>query len=110
MGKAERHSKIEQIEKALGGAKVICFLTSDRIGVEAPANYITKDSTKIIERHLGVDDKAGDSVALYLMSHGGDMDVPWPFVNLLRSRLQAVAGDCSLYLPQRSDADCARLR
>jgi hypothetical protein len=86
MGKAERHAKIEQLEKALGGSRVICFVTTDRPGIEAPAPYITKDCVKIIERHIGLDEKDGDTVALYLMSHGGDMDVPWPFVNLLRSR------------------------
>ena len=91
MGKAERHSKIEQIEKALN-AKVICFITSDRTGVEPPACVITRDCIKIVEQHLDIGDHY-DKLALYVVSHGGDMDVPWPLVSLLRchcKKLQVV--------------------
>ena len=82
MGKNERHSKIEEIEKVLK-AKVVCFVTSDRFGVEPPASYITRDCVKIIEQHFDIDEHR-DTLALYLISHGGDIDVPWPLVNLLR--------------------------
>ncbi len=82
MGKAERHSKIEQIEKALN-AKVICFITSDRTGVEPPALAMTRDCIKIVEQHFDISDHY-DTLAIYVVSHGGDIDVPWPLVNLLR--------------------------
>src|ERR1700683_2356616 len=91
MGKVQRLEKIAQIEQTLK-AKVICFLTSDRIGVEPPANYITRDCVKIIEQHLAVNEQH-ETLALYLVSHGGDIDVPWPLVNLLRGhckKLQVV--------------------
>lgn len=82
MGKAERRSKIEKIEEALK-AKVICFVTSDRHGGEQQASAISRDCVKIIEQHLSVGEK-NETLALYLVSHGGDIDVPWPLVNLLR--------------------------
>jgi hypothetical protein len=91
MAKAERQAKITELEKALK-AKVICFLTSDRPNVEAPANWISKDCVKVFEQHLAINDKC-ETLALFLVSHGGDMDVPWPLVNLLRGhckKLQAV--------------------
>jgi len=91
MGKAERHLKIEQVEKALN-AKVICFITSDRTGLEPPGCAMTRDCIKIIEQHLDISDHY-DTLALYLVSHGGDIDVPWPMVNLLRchcKKLQVV--------------------
>jgi hypothetical protein len=92
MAKDKRQSKIEQLEKVLD-AKVICFLTSDRPGVEPPGAYITKDCIKVLEQHLTPQNKSCERLALFLVSHGGDMDVPWPFVNLLRSyckKLQVV--------------------
>jgi hypothetical protein len=82
MGKAERHSKIEQIEKALN-ARVLCFVTSDRTGVEPPALAMTRDCIKIVELHFDIRDHY-DTLAIYVVSHGGDIDVPWPLVNLLR--------------------------
>jgi len=80
MGKVERRAKITQLEETLK-AKVICFLTSDRPNVDAP---LSRDCLKILEQHLGVKDQH-QIIALYLVSHGGDIDVPWPLVNLLRS-------------------------
>jgi len=82
MSKVERHAKIEQIEKALN-AKVICFVTSDRHGVEPQGNAISRDCVKIMEQHLSIGE-TNDTLALFLVSHGGDIDVPWPLVNLLR--------------------------
>lgn len=83
MGKDERRAKIQQLEKKLG-TKVICFLTSDRPGVEPPACFITRDCVKIIEQHLDIG-RPQQVLTLYLVSHGGDLDVPWGLVNLLRS-------------------------
>lgn len=83
MGKDERRAKIVQLEKTLG-TKLICFLTSDRTGLEPPANFITRDCVKIIEQHLDAG-QCYDVLSLYLVSHGGDLDVPWGLVNLLRS-------------------------
>ncbi len=83
MGKDERKTKIGQLEKKLG-TKIICFLTSDRPGVEPPTNLITRDCVKIIEQHLHVGEHH-DVLSLFLVSHGGDIDVPWALVNLLRS-------------------------
>lgn len=83
VSKQERKAKISQLEKELN-AKVICFVTSDRPGVDPVANSITRDCIKIIERHLDAGEHP-DVIALYLVSHGGDVDVPWPLVSLLRS-------------------------
>lgn len=76
------------MEKILG-CKVICFLTSDRPGTQME---ISRDCVKIMQEHLKVDEKQ-DGLALYIISHGGDLDVPWDLVNLLRNhcrKLRAV--------------------
>jgi hypothetical protein len=44
---------------------------------------MTRDCIKIVEQHLAISDHY-DTLAIYLMSHGGEIDVPWPLVNLLR--------------------------
>jgi hypothetical protein len=83
MAKDERRAKITRLEEQLK-AKVVCFLTTDRPGMEQPACFITRDCIKIIEQHLQIEEPQ-NAIALYLVSHGGDVDVPWPLVNLLRS-------------------------
>ncbi len=91
MGKAERRAKIEELEKTVGG-KVICFLTSDQVNVEQPAAVITRDCTKILQQHLS-SGEYHEVLSLYLVSHGGDLDVPWDLINLLRphcKKLQAI--------------------
>src|SRR3990172_2505217 len=79
MPRDERQRMIGELEKALG-SKVICFLTSDRFGVQMP---ISRDCVKVLQQHLGPREHY-ESVALYLVSHGGDLDVPWALVNFLR--------------------------
>jgi len=90
MGKDERRAKITQLEKELK-AKVVCFLTTDRPGVEPPACLITRDCIKVIEQHLQIGEPQS-AIALYLVSHGGEVDVPWPLVNLLRSSCTKLYG------------------
>ena len=55
--------------------------------MEPPANFITRDCIKIIERHLDVGEHH-DVLSLFLVSHGGDLDAPWTLVNLLRSHCE----------------------
>lgn len=91
MGTQERREKIAELEKKLGST-VICFLTSDRLNVDQPTNVITRDCAKIFHHHLPAG-KRYDTLSFYLVSHGGDMDVPWEMVKLLRShckKLQVV--------------------
>jgi hypothetical protein len=84
MGKSERQTKIQELEKALE-AKVICFVTSDRPNIEPAASFMSRDCLKMLERHLPIGEQY-DTLALFLVSHGGDVDVPWPLVNLLRAQ------------------------
>lgn len=86
MSKEERTTKIQQLEEALS-SRVICFLTSDRTNLEPPASVITRDCVKVIEKHLKISSRL-KSLSLYLVSHGGDIDVPWALVNLLRSHCE----------------------
>ena len=80
MGKEERREKIVELEGILG-SKVICFLTSDRPNTRM---LLSRDCPKIIQQHL---DKAEyyEKLSLYFLSLGGDLDVPWELVTLLRS-------------------------
>ncbi len=76
-------SKRDQIIKALEDkfkSKVISYLTGDRQGLEA---QIGADAVPRFRRHL---EAIGDveSLSLFLYTRGGDTNVPWRLVNLLR--------------------------
>jgi ATP-dependent protease ClpP protease subunit len=88
MSKEARREKIQQLEERLG-SRVICFLTSDRPKVDM---QITRDCLKILQHHISAGEKH-ERLSLYIVSHGGDLDVPWDLVNFLRAHckfLQAV--------------------
>jgi hypothetical protein len=88
MTKETRKAKIAKLQEKLG-SKVICFLTSDRPNVTA---HIARDCSKIVQNHLGATEHHA-KLSLFIVSHGGDLDVPWELVTLLRShckKLQAV--------------------
>lgn len=88
MSKQTRMDKIQQLQDRLG-SKVICFLTSDRPKVDM---QISRDCLKIMQQHLSAGEKH-EKLSLFIVSHGGDLDVPWDLVNFLRSyckTLQAV--------------------
>lgn len=88
MTKETRRLKIAKLEEKLG-SKVICFLTSDRPGVDT---HIGRDCPKIVQQHLSATEHHG-KLSLYIVSHGGDLDVPWDLITLLRAhckKLQAV--------------------
>lgn len=88
MAKDDRKQKIAELEKLLG-SKIICFLTSDRPNVHM---QISRDCLKIVQQHLDSAEQH-KTLSLYIVSHGGDLDVPWDLVNLLRShckKLQAI--------------------
>lgn len=80
MSRETRKKKIEEIEKKLG-CKLLCFVTSDRPG--AVAN-ISRDCIKVIQQHLEITERP-KRLGLYIVSHGGDLDVPWDVVTILRS-------------------------
>jgi len=77
---SEREELIKNIEEKFN-TKVIVYITVDRIN--GPGASIAKDILNIFQRHLdaiGVE----ENITLFLYSTGGDVDVPWRLVTLIR--------------------------
>jgi hypothetical protein len=88
VGKEQRLEKITELQEKLK-SKVICFLTSDRLN---SGMQISRDCTKVMQQHLDIHEQ-NDTISLFIVSHGGDLDIPWEMINLLRchcKKLQAV--------------------
>jgi len=79
MALEQRIVAIKTLEEKLS-TKIICYLTGDRQGLPA---QIGSDATIRFRRHL---ENIGEveSICLYIYSHGGDTNVPWRLVNLIR--------------------------
>lgn len=60
--------------------KIICYLTGDRINLPT---QIAADVVPLFRRHLE-DIGEVESISLFLYSRGGDTNVPWRLVNLIR--------------------------
>jgi len=82
MGKTERLSFIDKIEKERG-ARLISYVTSTRPDMEVP---MAMDSIRKIYEHLQLigGEKKKVDIDLFLHSNGGDGTVPWRLVTLIR--------------------------
>src|SRR5947208_3595912 len=80
MTKAERRAAIEKIE-ALYKTRVIAYLTADRGVASTP---MSEDFMRIAYDHLRAIGKV-ERIDLLIYSRGGDVMLPWPLVNTIRS-------------------------
>ncbi len=70
--------KIEEVRKS----KVICYLTSLRLGVPA---QMADDAVRVVFDHLlGLPSRPIERLDVFLVSNGGVSTVPWRFVALFR--------------------------
>ncbi len=82
MTKDERLEQIAELER-LRGSRVLTYLTADRGVAHAP---ISEDVLRIAYDHLrGLRRDGVEKLDLFLYSRGGDMMLPWPLVNAIRS-------------------------
>lgn len=81
MARKDRVALIKGIEKKRG-SKVIVYITSDRQNL---AGQIGSDAVPVIERHLrGVIGPRTKRLDLFLYSTGGDANMPWSLVSMIR--------------------------
>jgi Serine dehydrogenase proteinase len=81
MGIKERAPIIESIEQ-IRGSKVICLLTSMRVGVPS---QIAQDCIRVMFDHLlKLPVRPVDKLDVFLVSNGGESTVPWRLTALFR--------------------------
>lgn len=79
--RTKRKSIIKEIEKKRG-SKVITYITSDRPNLNV---QIAEDVIRIVNEHLIVNKiNENSKIDLFIYSRGGDADVPWAFVSMIR--------------------------
>ncbi len=84
MSRSDRLKLIKAIEKKRG-SKVITYVTGDRPGLQAE---IKGDVIPTIERHLHkICGPRTKKIDLFLYSRGGDTNVPWSVVSMIREFL-----------------------
>lgn len=72
---------IEAIEKKRN-SKLIAYITSDRYGLNV---QIAEDIISKLHKHLNYNGvKKNDNIDLFIYSRGGDADVPWVLVSMIR--------------------------
>src|SRR5438552_2968588 len=76
---SRRDGLLRTVEERLK-TKVITYLTGDRPGLET---QIGGDAIPKFRRHLEAIGEV-DSISLFLYTRGGDTNVPWRLINLLR--------------------------
>lgn len=97
MAREKRVELIKQIEEERN-SKVICYVTSDRKGMSA---RIAGDIVPIVHKHAKAFAGRGriSKLDLFLYSRGGQSDVPWALVSLLRELTKE--GQFSVLVPFR---------
>ena len=96
MGLDERRELIRGIEAARG-SRVIAYVTSDRPGLQA---MMAGDAISLMHEHvLSLGDQT-EKIDLFLYSRGGDSDVPWSMVTMLREYCKK--GSFSVLIPYRA--------
>lgn len=86
MAFAERQAFYKQLQE-LRSSKVFILFHSDRISdtrVNGINGHLAQDHLPVFHQLLRASGKA-DQVDLWLYTRGGDMNVPWPLVNAIRS-------------------------
>lgn len=82
MQKAERVFHLDKIEKERN-SKVIVYITSDRQPLQFCSGVIAIDILTFFYTHLKKIGKV-DKISLCIRTSGGNLDAPWPLVNLIR--------------------------
>jgi len=97
MGRPERLDLLSAIEEARGSA-VIAYVTSDREGV---TSHIEEDVVPILQRHIeAIPAEKRGKLDLFLYSRGGDADVPWTIISMMRE--YATEGQLGVLIPYRA--------
>lgn len=97
MERKHRKELIAAIEEKRG-TKVICFITSDRPGL---STHIAGDVVPIIHQHvLALESEERTKIDLLVYSRGGDSDVPWTIVSMLRE--YGAEGSLGVLIPYRA--------
>jgi hypothetical protein len=98
-GRAARRDLIRAIQAARG-SKVITYVTSDRPGVSA---HISEDVVPLIHEHLlAFAPPEREKLDLVIYSRGGDSDVPWSIVSMIREFCRE--GSFSVLVPYRAQS------
>ena len=75
---------IRQIEAARN-SRVICFVTSERVGLSPGAQMMQQDCLRpLYDLARGIWSSAAKSLDLFIFTRGGDADVPWALMSMLR--------------------------
>lgn len=84
MARKERLALIQKIEKKRS-SKVIAYLTGDRPGLQM---FIDGQAIPILERHVrAVSGRRTKKLDLLIYSRGGDANVPWSLISMMREFL-----------------------
>lgn len=97
MSRERRRGLIQDIQ-AKRNSRVISYVTGDR-----PRFYgsIEEDVVSVLHEHvLAIDPDARSKIDLFLYSRGGDADVPWSIVSMLRE--YCGKGSFSVLIPYRA--------
>ncbi len=93
----KRISLLKAIEKKRN-SKVITYITSDRPNLNV---LIAEDVISIVNEHLRVNKVYNSSkVDLFIYSRGGDADVPWNFVSMVRE--YTTSGSFNVLIPYKA--------
>src|SRR4051794_12003944 len=97
--RAARRDLIRAIQAARG-SKVITYVTSDRPSLSAP---ISEDIIPLIHEHLlAFGPLEREKLDLVIYSRGGDSDVPWSLVSMIREYCRE--GSFSVLVPYRAQS------
>lgn len=104
MSRKNRIELIKKIEKARS-SRVIAYVTADRPGIE---HLIMADVVPIIHEHiLSFPKEERKKIDLFLYSRGGQSDVPWSIVSMIREYCEK--GGFGVLLPFRAHSASAMI-
>lgn len=97
MSRDARRSLIQEIQQKRE-SKLISYVTSDRLNL---STRISGDIVSIIHEHiLAIESGDRKKLDLFIYSRGGDSDVPWSLVSMLREYCEE--GSFSVLIPYRA--------
>lgn len=85
MSRQERLEAIRRLQE-LRNSRVICYLTSTRVGMEVS---MAMDVIRVVYEHLRRIGHA-EKIDLYLDSNGGEATVPWRLITLIREYCESL--------------------
>lgn len=96
MGRAERKTTIEKLQRARDGRLLLVYVTSTRQGYEVA---MADDVLRLLYEHLeAAKDTAKTGVDLFIHSNGGHGTVPWRIASLIRE----YTDDFAVLVPHRA--------